>query len=312
MAQPSARPRVVSLIASATEIVSALGYEDCLVGRSHECDYPESVAALPACTAPRFSTDGSSADIDREVQETLARALSVYRVDTDRLSALEPDVLITQSQCNVCAVSLADVETALCTWVKSRPRLVSLQPNTLADVFADIVTVAEGLGDRQAGERLAAELRSRIADVAAHAIKLAKWPRVATVEWIEPYMAAGNWVPELIALAGGENVLGTAGRHSPRMPFETLVSADPDVIVVFPCGFDIPRTLRELPLLADRADWKALRAVREGRVYAADGNQYFNRPGPRVVESLEILAEILHPDEFRFGHEGRGWVRVPA
>jgi iron complex transport system substrate-binding protein len=310
MDQTSPRPRVVSLLASATEIVAALGFEKCLVGRSHECDYPPAVRGLPVCTAPRLRTDRPSADIDREVRDRMARALSIYEVDTPTLAALKPDLIITQCQCDVCAVSKADVESALPGLAVSRPRLVSLQAEMLDDIFEDIRKVAEALGSAAAGEALAARLRARIDDIAERAAEAGTPPRVATVEWIDPYMPAGNWVPDLIALAGGENLLGTAGRHSPRLSFEALVEADPDVILVFPCGFDIKRTLRELPALTSRVDWRSLRAVQEGRVFAADGNQYFNRPGPRVVESLEILAEILHPDLFRFGHEGEGWVRL--
>ena len=310
MDQTNPRPRVVSLLASATEIVAALGFEERLVGRSHECDYPPAVRGLPVCTAPRLRTEGTSAEIDREVRGRLARALSIYEVDAGTLAALKPDVVITQTQCDVCAVSPADVEDALRGLAESRPRLVSLRAEVLDDIFEDIRKVAEALGEPAAGEALVARRRGRMDGLAERAATLGTQPRVATVEWVDPYMPAGNWVPDLIALASGENLLGVAGRHSPRLPFEALVEADPDVIVVFPCGFDIKRTLRELPALTKRADWRSLRAVREGRVFAADGNQYFNRSGPRVVESLEILAEILHPDLFHFGHEGKGWVRV--
>jgi iron complex transport system substrate-binding protein len=308
MDQASPGPRIVSLLASATEIVSALGFEGRLVGRSHECDYPPAVRGLPVCTAPRLRTASASADIDREVRDRMARALSIYEVDTGALAALRPDVVITQCQCDVCAVSLADVESALRGLAETRPRLVSLQAEMLDDIFEDIRKVAEALDATGAGEALVARLRARIDDIARRAATTGTQPRVATIEWIDPYMPAGNWVPDLIALAGGEDLLGAAGRHSPRLPFETLVEADPDVILVFPCGFDIPRTLRELPALTRRADWPPLRAVRESRVFVADGNQYLNRPGPRIVESLEILAEILHPEALHFGHEGRGWV----
>ncbi len=302
--------RVVSLIASSTEIVCALGCEDRLVGRSHECDYPPSVRRLPVCTAPLIDPSASSAEIDRQVKTVLRDALSVYRVDGDLLRELRPNVVITQSQCDVCAVSLKDVEAALCAWIDARPRLVSLEPNALADVWRDIHHVAEVLGEPERGRTLMDRLQGRIAAVADRVAALPDRPTVACVEWIDPLMAAGNWVPELVALAGGENLFGEAGKHSPWMTWEQLVTRDPDVIIILPCGFDIERSRQELPVLSEQPEWPALRAVRNGHVYLTDGNQYFNRPGPRLVESLEILAELLHPDVFCFGHEGTGWERV--
>jgi iron complex transport system substrate-binding protein len=300
-------PRVVSLIASATEIVCALGFEDQLVGRSHECDYPESVRRLPACTAPKFDVHGGSADIDRRVRTVLQDALSVYRVDAELLKQMRPDVIVTQSQCEVCAVSLRDVEQALCEWLDSRPRIVSLQPDALADVWADIRRVAEALGVPERGDDLVGRLTRRMDDVAGQSRPLPQRPTVACVEWIEPLMASGNWMPELVEMAGGVNLFGAAGKHAPRLTWEQLCAAEPDVILVLPCGFDIARSRQDMPALTGKAEWPRLRAVRQRRVYLLDGNQYFNRPGPRLAESLEILAEVLHPGAFRFGHEGTGW-----
>ncbi|MGH7899357.1 MAG: cobalamin-binding protein [Candidatus Binatia bacterium] len=300
-------PRIVSLIASSTEIVCALGSGDDLVGRSHECDFPEWVTRLPVCTAPKFPTDGTSYEIDQRVKAILQEGLSVYRVDGDRLRALRPDVIVTQSQCEVCAVSLKDVERAVCDWVDSRPRVVSLVPNALADVWRDIDAVAAALDRPERGSELVARLRSRIDALAEAAGRLATRPTVAAIEWIDPLMAVGNWMPELVALAGGENLFGEAAEHSPWMTFEELAARDPDVIVVLPCGFDIARTRLDMPVLTSRPEWRRLRAVAQGRVFLADGNQYFNRPGPRLVESLEILAELFHPEAFDFGHRGSGW-----
>ncbi|HKA88685.1 MAG TPA: cobalamin-binding protein [Haliangiales bacterium] len=296
---------IVSLIASATEIVSALGFEGDLVGRSHECDYPPGVARLPAVTEPKFPTDGTSYAIDQRVKAILQEGLSVYRVHADALAALRPDVIVTQDQCRVCAVSLDDVEGALCAFVGTRPRVVSLQPDCLADVWADIRRVAAALGARERGEALVASLQARMAAVVEAARPL---PRVsvATIEWIDPLMAAGNWMPELIDMAGGTSLFGEAGKHSPWMTFDALAAADPDVIFVSPCGFDLARTRAEMPALARTPGWSELRAVRGGRVVLADGNQYFNRPGPRLAESLEILAEALHPT-LAYGHSG--WER---
>jgi iron complex transport system substrate-binding protein len=302
-------PRIVSLIASATEIVCALGFEDQLVGRSHECDYPESVKRLPVCTRPKLDVHASSAEIDRQVKSLVEGALAVYDVDAALLERLEPDVIVTQSQCEVCAVSLRDVERAVCAWLRKCPRIVSLKPDALADVWRDVEEVALALDAYDRGVGLVSRLRRRMDDIAERVSRLPERPRVACVEWVDPLMAAGNWVPELVAMAGGVNLFGEAGKHAPWMTWEQLTAADPDVIVLMPCGFDLPRTLAEAALLEEKGEWNSLRAVRSGRVYATDGNAYFNRPGPRLVESLEILAEVLHPGAFVAHHEGTGWQR---
>ncbi len=290
--------RVVSLIASATEIVCALGGESSLVGRSHECDYPLSIQSLPVCTAPKFDVSGSSADIDRRVKEALRDSLSVYHVDEARLRDLAPDVIVTQAQCDVCAVSLKDVERAVGGWLESRPRVVSLAPNALADIWEDIRAVASALEVTPRGEQLIDELRRRMAAVEERARARPHRPTVACIEWMEPLMAAGNWMPELVGMAGGINLFGEAGKHAPWMTWEQLRAADPEVIVLMPCGWDIERTRQDLPALTGRAGWHELSAARLGRVYLTDGNQYFNRPGPRLAQSLEILAAALHPEAF--------------
>jgi iron complex transport system substrate-binding protein len=299
--------RIVSLIPSATEIVGALGLTGDLVGRSHECDYPQGVERLPACTAPKFPAEGTSYEIDGRVKAILAEGLSVYRVDAELLRDLTPDVILTQSQCEVCAVSLRDVERAVCEWVGSRPTIVSLEPNSLDDVLCDIGRVAEALGVADRGAVLRDDMCSRMDAVARTADALDARPSVAVVEWIEPLMAAGNWMPELVRMAGGRNLFGDAGKHSPWIPIEAVATADPDWIVLTPCGFPIDRARADVVLLEKHDEWRSLRAVREGRVAIGDGNQFFNRPGPRLVESLEILAEIFHPEAFAFGHRGGGW-----
>jgi iron complex transport system substrate-binding protein len=301
--------RVVSLIASSPEIVCALGFEDALVGRSHECDFPPSVRRLPACTEPKFPTDGTSYQIDERVRAIVQEGLSVYRVHADALDRLRPDLIITQSQCEVCAVSLRDVEEAVCRLVASQPRIVSLEPDTLADVMDDVRRVADALGAPARGEELVAALRARLDALAGRTRDLAR-PTVAVVEWIEPLMSGGNWMPELVVLAGGENLFGQAGRHSPMLAWEDLVARDPEVIVVTPCGWDVPKARSEMGPLVTRPEWPGLRAVRAGRVYLADGNQYYNRPGPRLVDSAELLAEMLHPETFGTASHGRGWERL--
>lgn len=301
--------RIVSLIASSTEIVHALGFGDQMVGRSHECDFPTQVKDLPVCTGPKFRTDGSSYEIDQRVKAIVQESLSVYRVDAEKLNELKPTHIITQAQCEVCAVSLKDVEEAACQIISSHPQIISLQPDSLADIFDDVRRIAKGLGVVPVGEMMVEQLKGRMETVAAKARALPNKPRVALVEWIDPMMAGGNWMPELIEMAGGINLFGEAGKHSPWMNWEDLVAADPDIIIVSPCGFDIARTMEEMHLISDRKEYASLKAVKNGKVFVADGNQYFNRPGPRVLESLEMLAEMQHPEEFKFAHEGAGWMR---
>lgn len=301
--------RIVSLIASSTEIVCALGREDCLVGRSHECDYPPAVRKLPVCTEPKFRVQVTSAEIDRQVKEILQQALSVYRVDAERLRALRPTHILTQTQCEVCAVSLKDVEEAVSAWLSERPQIVSLQPNALGDVWTDIQRVADALEVPERGRNLLSQLQSRMAAIKKGTQSLPR-PSVACIEWIDPLMASGNWMPELVAMGGGRNLFGEAGRHAPWLEWSAVLAADPDIVLVLPCGFDIARTRQELPVLTRKPGWNDLKAVQEGKVFLLDGNQYFNRPGPRLAESLEILAEILHPETFHFGHAGAGWERL--
>ena len=304
--------RVVSLIASATEIVCALGARDLLVGRSHECDFPPEVARLPSLTEPKFLVTGTSYDIDARVKAIVQEGLSVYRVDAERLEALRPDIIVTQDQCDVCAVSLKDVEAALCAWGGPKVEIVSLKPDGLADIWEDIAKVARALGRERQGERLVKQLKARMASIVEQSRTARTRPSCAMIEWVDPLMAGGNWMPELVPLAGGENLFGVAGQPSPWLDWDEVVAADPDLILVHPCGFDMARTLQEMPLLEHRPGWRGLKAVRRGGIFVADGNQYFNRPGPRIVESLEILAEIFHPELFPSRHEVKGWMRYPA
>jgi len=307
--------RVVSLIASATEIVCALGLQDSLVGRSHECDYPAAVKALPACTEPAIDVSASSRDIDSQVRRSLKDALSIYRVHDDVLAELKPDVILTQTQCEVCSVSLKDVEAALARRAGIKARVVSLRPNRLADVYDDIRRASQALERPAAGAALIGRTRARmeiISRAAAQALGQGYRPRAACLEWVDPLMAAGNWMPELVEMAGGAALFSRAGVHSPAISADDLLAADPDAVVVSPCGFDLPRTLAEMPALTGLTGWRGLRAVRDGRVFLVDGNQYFNRPGPRLVDSLEILAEILHPSLRRPGLQGPAWRALPA
>lgn len=302
-----ARRRIVSLLPSATEIVAALGAGGELVGRSHECDFPPAVAALPAITRAKLDPGLASRAIDERIRQIVAQGLSVYEVDAERLRALRPELIVTQTQCEVCAVSQPELEAALASWTGTRPRVVSLAAATLEEVWDDIRRVAAALGDPAGGEALVATLRQRMQRVEERVADARTRPRVACLEWLDPLMVAGNWVPRLVELAGGEDVLGRADRDAAWIDWQALAAADPEVIAVMPCGFDIARSRAEIAGLSRRPGWPALGAVRSGRVYLADGNQYFNRPGPRLVESLEILAEILHPDHAAPAHRGAGW-----
>ncbi len=304
--------RIVSLIASATEMIHALGLGRFQVGRSHECDYPPEVRSLPVCTTPKFDISGDSRQIDARVKATLADAVSVYEVRDDVLARLQPTHIVTQTQCKVCAVSLEDVERALSIRFPTRPQVVALEPNSLADVFSDILRLAGACGVEERGLRLADSIDTRMREIGEKGRATGRQPRVAAIEWLEPLMAAGNWVPEMLELLGAENLFGRAGQHSPWMRWEELVASDPDAIVCMPCGYDLERTRAEMHWLTQRAEWVTLRAVREGQVYLADGNQYMNRPGPRVVESLQILAEILLPEAFPPALEHVGWERYPC
>ena len=298
--------RVLSLIASSTEIIHSLGCGDKLIGRSHECDYPPSVVDLPYCTEPRFNIEGSSIEIDNRVKSILQEGLSVYRIDEQKLIELSPDLIVTQSQCDVCAVSLSDVEDAISKILDNKPHILSLEPNKLSDIWDDIQKVATALDVKEKGDSLVSAMHDRI-NTLSRMVGHLKRRSVACIEWLEPLMAAGNWVPELVEIAGGGNMCGIKGQHSPWMEFEDLIDKDPDIIIIMPCGYDIKKSKEEMKTLKNIPDWIKLKAVKDGEVYLTDGNQYFNRPGPRLVESLEILIEIIHLGKFDFGHKDIGW-----
>ncbi|MGB3790626.1 MAG: cobalamin-binding protein [Phormidesmis sp.] len=316
--------RIVSLIPSATEIVAALGYADCLVGRSHECDYPPAVHSLPICTEPKFDPVGTSGEIHQRVTDLLASALSVYRVKTEVLADLRPTHIITQAQCEVCAVSLSDVEKAVTELVNSDNsnddlpiHVVSLQPERLADIWTDMARVATAFDNssesKAAANSIITQLKKQLMQVTKatlpkeNSVAKATLPRVACIEWTDPLMAAGNWVPELVNLAGGLDCFGKAGEHSDWMSWEALTAANPDIIIVLPCGYDLDQTRQATEEMAKHSSWQQLKAVRNQQVYLADGNQYFNRPGPRLVESGEILTEIIQRQSANPTRQPTGW-----
>ena len=301
--------RIVSLLASATEIVAALGLTDRLVAISHQCDYPTEILELPVCTAPKINTTGSSYDINLSVKELVERGLSVFRVDSNKLRALSPDLIITQSQCEVCAVSERDLKDAVANWTNGRPEIVSLRPDCLLDVWRDISNVALAAGVEKTGANLITALKKKMQLVVDRATGLRNRPLVACIEWIEPLMFAGNWVPEIVNIAGGIDLFGKAGHHSEWSEYEELYSKDPDKIIFMPCGYTIERTESELKELIQHNKWNNLKAVKEGQIYLTDGNQYFNRPGPRLLDSIKIMDDIIK-DENTHSLRGTGWKKI--
>jgi iron complex transport system substrate-binding protein len=301
--QPAPR-RVVSLLAAGTELVCALGAGDRLVGRSHECDTPDWVERLPAVSRPTFDTTGSSDDIDRLVKEKIRAGQPLYEVDPDLLDALTPDLLITQSHCDVCAVTPADVERGS----GCAHHVVSLRASTVEGTLDGFLAVAEVLGERASGDRLVARLRSRMTETEAK-VRARPPVRVVCLEWISPLFSLGNWGPELVRRGGGECLVSHDGERSGPIGWDDLRRADPDALIVAPCGFDLDRTMGEMAALEARPGWRALRAVRAGRVFVADGLRFFNRSGPGVFETVEVVAEMLHPETFPPTREGRAWRR---
>lgn len=297
--------RLISLLASATEMLAELGAIEHLVGRSHECDYPPAVTSLPVVSTVTIDTAVSSAQIDAQIKQLASirafpedaalRALSIYSLDISLLQELRPDVIFTQTQCEVCAVSERDVTRAVAQLTGLQPRIVALAPHRLADVWEDVLRVGGAIERREQAEQLVYGYQRRLEQLRVHCEKLAgaQRPRVAVLEWLDPLMGAGNWTPELIADAGGEPLFGEVGQHTPWLSWETLQATDPDVLILAPCGFPLARTMQELPTLQQHPIWPNLRAVQTGRVYALDGNAYLNRSGPRLVESAELLAYAL-------------------
>ncbi|HTO54996.1 MAG TPA: cobalamin-binding protein [Myxococcota bacterium] len=279
--------RIVSLLPSATETVCALGARDALVGRSHECDFPAGVASLPVVSSPRLDPRAPGRAIHDRIEELVTRGLSIYELDAARLRELAPDVIVTQTLCEVCAATPADLETALGSWIGHAPAIVSLAPLSLDDVLEDVTRIGSAIGRAEEGAALGARLRASIESLSALGRSAAARPRVAALEWLDPLIAGGNWMPELIERAGGVPLFGKAGQHSPRITWEELEAARPDVVVVVPCGFDLDQACAEV----DRTP-----RLEQFLCRVFDGNQYFNRPGPRIVESLALLLNAVHPE----------------
>ena len=301
--------KIVTLIPSATEIVAFLGQKNSIVGRSHECDYPKDLNNIIKLTSPKINVDGTSGEIDKQINTILENSLSVYKVDIEQLKILEPDFVVTQSQCEVCAVSFSEVEEIVAKYLSNKTKIISLQPNSLSEVFNDIERVAYAIDVKEkTSNKLIKSLEIRLENIKNKTLKQKK-PTVACIEWIEPLMAAGNWIPEMVEISGGEDIFGKSGKDSHWIKFNEIENTDPEIIVFLPCGFDIIKTKNEVKnLIIKDKKWHNLKAFKNKNFFIVDGNQYFNRPGPRLIESIEILAEIFHPHLFNFNHKNSGWI----
>ena len=301
--------RVASLLPSATEMVHFAGAGDSLVGVTHECDFPPGVEGLPNLTSSRIrGHEMTSAEIDAAIGDLLTDDGSIYALDAALLGRLAPDLVVTQGLCDVCAVSTSLVREAV-AGLEGEPEVLSLNPTSLDGVLDDAVRVGEAVGRAREVRLKVAVLRERLARVEGVVAGLPR-PRVGSIEWLDPPFSAGHWVPEMVALAGGEEVFAAPGGRSARLDWETVFEADPDVLVLMPCGFDAERAVREAGVLPGLAGWSDLRAVREGRVWGVDANSFFSRPAPRLVEGVEILARILHPEAFAEAPELRDAARL--
>ncbi len=289
--------KIYSFIPSATEMLYALGLGDQLCGVTHECDHPPAARGKPvAIRSLRDTSRMSQREIDEMVVESMSHGHGLYTIDKAMLRENPPDVVITQELCDVCSVSLREVLSTISDLSESC-QVVSLRPRGLGGVLEDIVTVGKACGAEPAAEGLVRSLEVRIRRVRERAEGLPR-PRVFCVEWFDPVFASGHWVPEMVGIAGGKDSLGQAGRDSRKIPWELVVAYDPEVLVLMPCGFDVGRTAEDVPLLSKNEGWRSIAAVRAGAVYATDGSAYFSRPGPRLVDGLELLSRMIHPETF--------------
>ena len=304
------QPKIVSLLPSATETLTLLGLESQIVGRSHACDFPQSILTIPAVTSPRLDPSASSKVIHDNVMDLVKNATGVYDIDVEMLQKLKPDFIITQDQCEVCAVNKSDLEKALESVLDHKVEIISLSPMSFDDVLNDMSTLGKLFNKVAVAEEYVNNFKEEIR-IMAHRHKLDKFkPEVVCVEWLDPYMVSGNWIPEMVEIAGGINMIGKKNEHSPWTTWEEIAKADPDKLIFMPCGFSMEQTVSELDEIANTEAWKKLRAVRTGNVFITDGNNFFNRPGPRIRESVEILAEIIQPELFLFGHAGVNFVQI--
>jgi iron complex transport system substrate-binding protein len=289
--------RICSLLPSATEILYALGLGDSVVGVTHECDFPADAATKPALIRPRVDPHAEAGEIDRQVSELVARGESIYAVDAELLRSLEPDLIVTQDLCHVCAASPDDLATAL-TRLAKKPRVLTLTPHSLSDVWNDIRKVGDATQRRREAQGIAITLEQKVAAIEAKAAQAKTRPRVLCLEWLAPFYVGGHWVPEMVAKAGGQDVLGRAGEPSFRVSEDQIAASGADIVVVMPCGFNVKRIASEYGAASFSDGYLGLPAVRERRVFAVDANSYFSRPGPRLAEGVAVLAHLFHPHLF--------------
>ena len=303
--------RIVSLLPSATEILFALGLEREVVGVSHECDFPPQARAKPVVIHSRLPHGAAPAEIDRLVREYVSRGESLYAVDAQRLEGLHPDLIITQDLCHVCAASPDDLATALSRFDR-RPEVLCLNPQDLGDVWRDILLVGEATCRGTQAEQLVDEIGQRQGALERQLDSSAQRPRVAFLEWLEPIYVGGHWVPEMIRCAGGEDVLGSVGKASFRIPLQEVVEAEPEILLIAPCGYTTKQARDEYESLELPNQWNAIPAVRNDRVYALEANSYFSRPGPRLVTGVEILAKIIQPSVVVSAEAESAILRIPS
>ena len=303
-----ASQRVLSLLPAATEMVFALGAGNRLVGRSHECDFPLAARSLPMVTESNIDPNLSSTQIHQAVGSNLSQNRPLFRILEDLILDLKPDLILTQETCAVCAVGTHEIESLLKRFPSSPPQILALSPTRFSHLWTDLRRIGQALGLTDEGRSAITLWKNRVVEVIQRIAHETNKPTVVCLEWLDPLMGAGNWIPELVELAGGIPKLGSAGKHSEWISIEDLTATNPDVLISLPCGFDLPRTVRETGVLLSTPSFQSLHAVRHGKVFAVDGKAYFNRPGPRLIDSLEILADILHPHpKIQRPHPLQGW-----
>ena len=300
--------KIVSLLPSTTEIICALGLEEHLVGRSHECTQSEFIQSLPAITSHEMKTDLDSKEIHYCIQKLIENGLSVYKIDAETLGSLTPDLILTQDHCEVCAASLQDVEQAVRSHCSSQTNVLSVSPETLDDVFNSIQAIGMAADVENRAQNLVEELQLRLG-IIQQTINGKPRKKIVTIEWMEPLMTGGNWIPELVELAGGQAHLAEAGKHSPVIHWERILQADPSQLLIMPCGFTIHQTHKQIHLLTEKEGWKELKAFSENEIYILDGDRFFNRPGPGLYDSARILAEVMHPNLFKPIYRENGWTQ---
>ncbi len=302
--------RILSLLPGATEVVCKLEATDQLVGRSHECDYPPEVQQLPACTEPKYEIEFSSADTDRRIKELIREGLSVYKVDADFIARLQPDLIITQDHCEACAVSYNEIEQAVKAHLDKKVQIVDFGPSNLSELYDKIQDIADAVNKSNNGRSLVKQMQNSFQELRTDTSRDNR-PEVALLEWLDPLMSSGNWLPKLVEIGGGKPVLSNVGGHAGVIDMNALLEADPEIILLAPCGYSIEETRQHLEEVTNHPDWSQLQAVQNNQVYIVDANHYFNRPGPRLVNSAQIVAEILHLDQFSPSHLNSGWISMP-